>query len=90
MKPQTQITNTLFDKIIDHKRQISTYITDKFSVTSNRGNKYLLVLYKYNINIILILPIKAISYSEFIQVIKGLHEHLLARGDQASIHDTGK
>ena len=42
-----QRTNTVFKNIIDHKRQIATELTIKFPVTSNRGNKYMLVLYKY-------------------------------------------
>ena len=80
MTPLAQFTNTVFTKIINHKRQIATYLTGKFPVTSNRGNKYIFVLYKYDRNSILILPLKAISESEFIRVFKDLHESLLTRG----------
>ena len=37
MKPMVQRINTVFTKIIDHKRQIETDLTGKFPVTSNRG-----------------------------------------------------
>ena len=61
IKPLAQRTNTVFTKIIDHKRKIATYLIGKFPVTSNRGNKYIFVLYEYNINIILIRPMKVRS-----------------------------
>ena len=80
MTPLAQLTNTVLTKIINHKRQIETYLTVKFPVTSNRGIKYLFVIYEYNSNIILILTMKARSYSEFIRVFKYLHDNLLTRG----------
>ena len=33
MKPLVQCTNTVFTKIINHKRQIAAYLTGKFPVT---------------------------------------------------------
>ena len=80
MKPLVQRTNIVFTKIIDHKRQIFTYLTGKSPVTSNRGNKYLFFLYDYDRNCILILPMKLRSDREFIQVFTDLHEHLITRG----------
>ena len=61
MKPLTQSTNTVFTNILDYKRQIATELTGKLPITSNRVKKYLFVLYEYNSNIILILPMKEIS-----------------------------
>ena len=58
MKPLVQHTNTVFTKIIDHKQKIATDLTGKLPVTSNRGNKYLFVLYNYDRNFILIRPMK--------------------------------
>ena len=43
-KPMEQHTNTVFSNIIYPKRPISTDLTGELPVTSNRGNKYLLVL----------------------------------------------
>ena len=50
MEPLVQSTNILFTKIIYHRRQIVTYLTGKSPVISNRGNKYLFVLYDYDRN----------------------------------------
>ena len=45
MKTLSQFTNKVFNKIVDHKRKIPTNLTGKFTVTSNRGNNCLFVLY---------------------------------------------
>ena len=58
MTPLEQCTNTVFTKIIDYKKKIATDLTGKFPVTSNRGNKYLFVIYEYDSNIKLIRPMK--------------------------------
>ena len=77
MTPLAQRTNKVFTKIINHKLQITTDITGKFPVTSNRVNKYLFLLYEYNNNGIFIRPIKAKSDINLMQVFKYLHGHLL-------------
>ena len=79
MKLLTKLNNIVFKKIIYHKRQITTYLTGKSTVTSNKGNKYIFVLYEYNSNVILIRPKKLISDIKFILVLKDLHDHLLTR-----------
>ena len=76
----TQRTNTMFTKIINCKRQIVIYLTGKLPVTSNRGNKYLFVLYNYDSNIILVRLMKSSTDREFIRFFKYLHEPLLTRG----------
>ena len=68
IKPLVQRTNTVFTKTIDHKRQIDTEPTGKSPVTSNRGNKYLFVLYDYDSNCTLIRPMKSRAYSKFIRL----------------------
>ena len=73
MKPLVQRTNIVFTKIIDHKRQIATDHTVKFTVTLNTGNKYIFVLYYYDSNITLIRPIKSRLYSSFVQIFRDLH-----------------
>ena len=66
MKPLVQFNNTVFTKIIDHKRQIATDVTGRFPVTSNRGNTYLFVLYDYDSNCIIVRPMKSIADIKFI------------------------
>ena len=80
MKPLVQRNNTVFTNIIKHKRKIATDLTVKFPVTSNRGNKYLLVLYDHDSYCILIRPMKSRADSYFIRVFTELHKHLLTRG----------
>ena len=66
--------------IVNPKRQIATDIMWKFPVTPNKGKKYLFVLYEYNRNRILVRHIESRTYSEFIQVLKYLHDNLFIRG----------
>ena len=80
MKPLVQCTNTVFTKIIDYNQKIAIYITGKPPVTSNRGNKYIFVLYDYARNCIFIRPMKSRADSKFTRVFTDLHEHLLTRG----------
>ena len=65
-KPLVQRTNTVFTNIIDYKRQITTDLTGKLPVTSNRGNNYIFVLYDYDSNFILIRSMKSRADSKFI------------------------
>ena len=73
MKPMAQCTNKLLTKMIDHTRKIETYLTAKFPVTSNRGNRYLFVFFEFNRNIILIIPMKERLDIKLIRVFKDLH-----------------
>ena len=50
MKPLTQHNNTVFTKIINHKRQISIYLTCKLPVNPNRKTS----IYLYCMNTITI------------------------------------
>ena len=80
MKPLVRRTKTVFANIINHTRQITTDLTVKFPVISNRENKYLFVLYDYDSSLILIRPMKSQSESKFARVFTDLHEHIIARG----------
>ena len=80
MTPLAQWNKTFSTKSINHTIEINTDLTGKYPVTSNRGNKYLFILYEYDRNSILIHPAKAILDSNFSWVFKYLHENLLIRG----------
>ena len=54
-------SDQVFAKIINPQQMIATNLTGWFPVTYNKGNKYLFVLYKYDSNIILLLPINSIT-----------------------------
>ena len=61
-------------------RRISTDQTGGFPITSNRGNKYAMILYKYYCNAILVEPMKLRTTSEISRAYKFLHTRLSARG----------
>ena len=73
-------SNHVFANIIDPQQRIATNLTGRFPVTSNRVNKYLFILYKYNSNCILVRPIKNRTDKEFIRVFQDIHGHLTTRG----------
>ena len=73
-------SNHFFDKIIDPQQRIATYLTIRSPVTSNRGNKYLFILYDYGSNCILVRQTKNRTDKEFIRVFQDLHVHITKRG----------
>ena len=79
MKLLVQRINTVFTKIINHKRKIATDLKVKFPVTSNMGNNYLFLLYDYESNCILIRPMNSRARCEFIRSLMDVHEHLCTR-----------
>ena len=75
-----QRTDAVLTKIIDPQQGITTDLTGRFPVTSNRGNKYLFSLYNCGSNSILARTTKTRTDNEFLQVFQGRHEHLSTRG----------
>ena len=73
-------SNHVSTKIINPQQQISTNLTRRFPVTSNRCNNNLFILYDYNSNFILVLPMKSRAEKEFISIFQDLHVHLTTRG----------
>ena len=58
---ETNISNMphdLFHKVIDIRDTICTDQTGKFACTSKRGNNYLFVTYSYDVNAIIVRPLK--------------------------------
>ena len=53
-------SNHVFAKIIYPQQRIATHLTGLLPVTSNRVNKYLFLLYEYDINSILVRTINNI------------------------------
>ena len=73
-------SNHVFTNIIDPQEHIATELTGRLPATSNRGKKYLFILYKYNSNCILVCPMKNRTEKEFIPVFQYLHGNLTKRG----------
>ena len=72
-------SNHVFANIINPQQRMATDLTGRFPVTSNRGNKYLFILYDYDNNSILVVPMKNRTEKEFIRVFQYLNEHLSER-----------
>ena len=73
-------SNHVFAKIIYPQQRIETDLTGRLPVTYNRGNKYSFILYEYDINVILVRPMKNRMDKEFIRVFQDLHGHLTEKG----------
>ena len=71
-------SNHVFVNIIDPQQRIATDLTRRFPLKSNRGNKYLFILYNYDRNIILVRPMKNRTEKEFIHVLQDIHGRLNA------------
>jgi hypothetical protein len=60
--------------------QIYTDQTGRFPVVTNKGNKYIMVLYYYDSNETLAPPIKDRTTPELLKAFKVMEQELLARG----------
>ena len=79
MKRLKTHSNHVFTKIIDPQEQIATDLTGRFLVTSNRGKKYLFILYDYDSNCILVRPMKNRTDKYFTRFFQDLYVHLTTR-----------
>ena len=78
-------TNVVFATITDVDnylpiRQISTDQMGKFPILSNRGNRYIMVVYEYDINAIYVEPMINKSTVELIRKYNALHNRLCGAG----------
>jgi hypothetical protein len=60
--------------------QIYTDQTGRFPVVSSKGNKYIIILYDYDRNVILAQPIKDRTAPELLRAFQVLEQELVARG----------
>ena len=87
MKKPEHCSNAVFANSINPQKWIPANLTRQLPETSNRGNKYLFVIYDYNSNSIFVRPMKARTYREFPRVFQDLHENLITWGlKSAYIH----
>eukprot|EP00957_Ditylum_brightwellii_P122145 9315071-Ditylum_brightwellii.AAC.1 len=66
-------TQLAFATIID-KGKIYTYQTGQFPVVSSRGNKYVMVIYPYDANCILVEPMKNRTERSIIEAYEKAHK----------------
>ena len=73
-------TKMAFLKSTEVTGKISTDQTGHFPVTSSCGNKYLMVLYDHDSNVIIVEALKSHSNHKLICAYSALHTHLSNRG----------
>ena len=66
--------------------KIDSNQTGKFPTTSNRGMKYVMIFYVYDVNYILGAPIKNRSEVEFLRVYKKVYSELQSKGFKPNFH----
>jgi hypothetical protein len=60
--------------------QIYTDQTGRFTVVSSKGNRYIMVLYDYDSNVILAKPIKDRTSPELLKAFQFMEQELVTRG----------
>jgi hypothetical protein len=76
----TDHTHHVYVAIHDLSSQIYTDLTGPFPVTSSCGHKYILVLYDYDSNAILMEPMRNRSDTDHLRAYNKLHQYLLDQG----------
>jgi hypothetical protein len=75
-----QRTYTIYAASIDIRGEIATDLTGRFPTTSYQGHKYILIVYDYDSNAILVEPMKNRSAQEHLRAYNILYHYLCARG----------
>ncbi|KAI2506705.1 Reverse transcriptase (RNA-dependent DNA polymerase) [Fragilaria crotonensis] len=85
--PDNQRTHHCFASIVEPPTgQIHTDQTGKFVVASSTGNNYILVLYDYDSNSILVAPMRSRTGPCILAAFQGLHARLVAAGLRPRLH----
>jgi hypothetical protein len=84
-EPNNQITNQAFASI-EETGKVYTNQTGAFPTTSSNGNKYMLVMYHYDTNAILVEPLKTRHGNEILRGYQKLYTHLTNRGFKPTTH----
>ena len=58
----------------------------RFPVTSSRGKTYMIVMYHYNCNIIMVEPLKQISAADITTSFDKLYTYFMSHGYKPKIH----
>ena len=83
---QSENTNLFFFNTVDLAGKFYTDQTGRFPVTSIKGNKYILVAYQFDSNIIYAEPLKTSSGLDFTAAYQNLHSLLTNRGLRPHLH----
>ena len=78
--------NEFHMKVCNLKSKSYSDETDHFLVISSRGNKYVMVIYNHDSNVILARTLKTKSALEMLQNIQEVHKFLNERGIHLKVH----
>ena len=67
-------SHDFFHKIVDIRDTIYTNQTGKFTYTSKREHNYLFITYAYDVNAILVRPLKTRKGKELVDKLSEIHE----------------
>ena len=70
----------------DSNGLIYSDLTGKFPVTSMQGNKYILLVYHYDSNSIIVRPLKNRSDKETLEMYDDIYKELTRKGFQPKLH----
>jgi hypothetical protein len=84
-EPNNKITNQAF-ATVKETGKVYTDQTGQFPITSSNGYKYMLVMYHYDTNAILVEPLKTRHGNEMLRGYKKLYTHLTNRGFKPTTH----
>ena len=82
-------SNTMYAAILDPATPTGrTYndLTSRFPIQSNRGTNYILVVYEYDSNAIIVRPLRNRTASEITRVFQSVIHYLQARGLRPRLH----
>jgi hypothetical protein len=78
-------TNLVFATIIETTGRIATDLTGRFPVTSSSGYKYMLLIYDYDSNVIIVEPLRSRADTQLIHAYTKLHRILTDAGLNPSV-----
>ena len=82
INPSNSRTNLVFAKPINLTGLICSDQTGRFPVTSNRGNKYIMVILDYDSNAIITRPLPSRSQTHLLQAFASVNNYLISIGRQ--------
>ena len=84
--PNNDKTNMVFMTMVEVEGQLFTDQTDRFPVTSNRGNNYIVIFYAVDPNYIKSYPIKSRHRTKLLKAYEEVYQLLRIRGYRPQLH----
>jgi hypothetical protein len=89
-KPFNARTHFVFMTIIKISGMLFSDQSSRFPITSNRGNKYVVIFYIYDANFVKSVPIKSWLKEELLRAYRLVYAYLTTRGSKLQLHKISK